>query len=103
MLVRREWFQKTKWDDMSARSVVRELVQGVIDEAMTATQFKKKAEAAFLRQNPTATISGWVKQPRKVTYPTGVTEWSGSFHAVAAGYKPKIMIASGDDTYVMVR
>jgi hypothetical protein len=88
---------------MNARSIVRELVQAVIGEAMTATQFKKKAEAAFFRQNPTATISGWVKQPRKATSPTGVTGWSGSFHAVAPGYKPKIMIATGDDTYVMVR
>lgn len=70
---------------------------------MTKHQFKRKAEAAFLRRNPTAKITGWVGEPNFLKYPTGVKGWSGKFHAVAEGYKPKIMFADGDDTYVMVR
>ncbi len=69
---------------------------------MTKTQFKAKAERAFLQANPTATITGWIKAGL-VTYPTGVREYAGQFQAVAEGYRFKVIIASGDDTYIMTR
>jgi hypothetical protein len=70
---------------------------------MTHDSFKRKAESAFLRSNPTATITGWPRAPRLITYPTGLREWGGSFHAIADGSRSKVVIASGDDSYVMVR
>jgi hypothetical protein len=69
---------------------------------MTMKQFQSKVEAAFLKANPTATITGWL-DARLVKYPTGVRGWAGKFHAIADGYKPRVMIAQGDDTYIMVR
>jgi hypothetical protein len=70
---------------------------------MTKSEFKKKAEAAFIRSNPTAIITGWTLEPRKVTYPTGVKEFMGKFHAIADGHRSREMLACADDDYVMVR
>jgi hypothetical protein len=69
---------------------------------MTPKAFKKKAEALFFKKNPTATVE-WVKTPKLVTFPTGVKEFYGTFAATAPGFKPKLMIATGDATYTMVR
>ena len=69
---------------------------------MNAKEFQKKAKEAFLKKNPGATI-GWLKSPRMVTYPTGVKEWRWEFEAKQNGYRAETMIATGDDTYVMVR
>lgn len=68
---------------------------------MNATQFKRKAEAIFLKRNPEASIE-WISA-KKVTYPTGVKGYLGWFYAQAPGYKPSKMLAQGDDTYMMVR
>ncbi len=68
---------------------------------LTRKGFKAKAEAAFLRQNPGATVE-WISAA-KVEYPTGVKGWAGKFAAAAPGYKPRVMLADGDDMYVMVR
>lgn len=69
---------------------------------MTKAQFKRKAEAAFLKANPTAVITGWI-EARLVTFPTGAKEYVGKFHAVAIGHRAKVMIVSGAADYVMVR
>lgn len=68
---------------------------------MTRNQFKRKAERLFLKQNPTATVE-WI-YAKFVTYPTGVKGWSGRFTATAPGYRPSVMLAHGDDSYIMVR
>jgi len=68
---------------------------------MNATQFKRKAEAAFKKTNPTASVE-WISA-KQVTYPTGVKEYRGQFIAEAAGYRTRQMTAMGDDSYVMVR
>lgn len=68
---------------------------------MNATQFKRKAEAAFLKANPTASVE-WISA-KQVTYPTGVKEYRGEFFAQADGYRGRKMIAMADDSYVMVR
>jgi hypothetical protein len=68
---------------------------------MNATQFKRKAEAAFKKANPTASIE-WISA-KQVTYPTGVKEYRGQFLAEAPGYRASQMTAMGDDSYVMVR
>lgn len=70
---------------------------------MTRKQFIAKAEAAFKRANPTVDFVSWHHVPKLVTYPTGVKGWHGKFYATAEGHKPRIMIAEGDDSYVMVR
>jgi hypothetical protein len=69
---------------------------------MTPADFRKKATRVFLERNPTAKV-GWTKQPRLVTYPTGVTGWEWTFYATASGHKERMMLAQGDETYVMVR
>lgn len=68
---------------------------------LTVTQFKRKAEAAFLKRNPGAKIE-WVSA-RKAKCPTGVMACFGTFAASGNGYRPRIMSASGDDEMVMVR
>lgn len=68
---------------------------------MTRKQFKAKAAAAFKRQNPSASIE-WISA-EFITYQTGLKEWRGKFSAVAPGYRPSVMHACGDDSYVMVR
>lgn len=68
---------------------------------MTKREFKAKAAAAFARVNPTAAIQ-WL-DARFVTYPTGVQGWHGRFEAIADGYRTRVMLASGDDSHVMVR
>jgi hypothetical protein len=73
------------------------------EDIMTRKQFADKATKAFLKANPTAKIAYWIEIPKEVTYPTGVKEWRGKFFAIAPGYKKMYMIATGDDTYVMVR
>ena len=70
---------------------------------MTRKQFRDKATKAFLKANPTAKVAYWLGAPEIVTYPTGVKEWHGRFLAIAPGHKNMFMIASGDDSYVMVR
>jgi hypothetical protein len=69
---------------------------------MTKAEFRKKAIDAFKKQNPTATV-GWLKQPRWITYPTGVEGWHWEFFAKAKGHRESLMLAEGDETYVMVR
>lgn len=68
---------------------------------MTRKQFRQKAEAAFKKANPAASIE-WI-EARFVTYPTGYKGWYGKIAATAPGYKSRVMIAMGDDTYMMVR
>jgi hypothetical protein len=68
---------------------------------MTRKQFKDRVTAAFYRANPTAVITGWL-DARFVTYPTGHKGWVGKFAACAEGYRPKVMLASGDDDHVRV-
>ena len=70
---------------------------------MTKQEFRRKAEAAFLRVNPTAAITGWTDGPRFAKYPTGVRGFIGKFHAIADGYRPREVLADGDDSYVQVR
>lgn len=68
---------------------------------MTKADFKRRAEAAFIKRNPAAQIE-WI-EARLVTFPTGVREYMGSFIAIAPGFRPSRMIASGSEDYVMVR
>jgi hypothetical protein len=68
---------------------------------MNATQFKRKAEAAFKKVNPTASVE-WISA-KQVTYPTGIKEYRGEFYAQADGYRSRKMVAMGDTSYVMVR
>ncbi len=70
---------------------------------MTKTEFKAKAEAAFYRANPGAKIDEWIGDVANLKYPTGVTGWHGKFKVSQGGYKTTVMIANGDDSYVMVR
>lgn len=69
---------------------------------MNRQSFKEKAEAAFKRANPGAITIRWHKA-REVPRHTGEPYWTGKFEAIATGHQPKIMIATGDDSYVMVR
>lgn len=71
---------------------------------MTRSQFIKKAETAFARANPNANLTIiWRRAPRLVTYPTGITEWAGYFHAYSNQHRPRKMLAQGDDSYIMIR
>jgi hypothetical protein len=63
---------------------------------MTKREFKANAERIFLKGNPTAIITGWVKNPEWVKYPTGLRGLYGTFHATAPGYRAKVMIADWD-------
>lgn len=65
---------------------------------MTIAEFVKASEAAFIKNNPTALVVGWVKRPKHITYPTGLRGIYGTFQAVADGYKPSIMLAAWDQT-----
>jgi hypothetical protein len=71
-------------------------------------EFRNQAEAAFMRKNPDAVAAGltirW-HSTRQVPRATCKTElyWVGKFEAIAPGHKPSVMIATGDDDYVMVR
>lgn len=69
---------------------------------MTKRAFKKRAEALFMKANPAATITGWIRC-ELCTFPTGVVEWVGKFYAVADGFKPSVMHVNAADDYVMVR
>jgi hypothetical protein len=68
---------------------------------MTKAEFKRKAQRAFYRENPTCIIVAWL-DAKLVTFPTGVTEWAGHFLA-ANSVNRRVMIATGADDYVMVR
>ena len=63
---------------------------------MTLQEFASKAEALFVRENPGAVLTGWVKRPKHINYRTGLRGVYGTFHAVAEGYKPRVMIADWD-------
>jgi hypothetical protein len=69
---------------------------------MTKAEFKRKAERAFQKANPTAIIVGWI-DAKQVTFPTGIREYVGHFDAVAPGHKRRVLLATGSDSYVMVR
>jgi hypothetical protein len=66
-------------------------------------EFRSRVERKFQEVNPTATITGWTRGPLKVTFPTGVKGYVGSFHAVAEGYRPAVMHASWTDAGLMIR
>ncbi len=72
---------------------------------MTPRKFQSNAERIFLKGNPTAVITSWVRKPQWVTYPTGLKGIWGTFHAVADGYKPRVLIADWDaaSSLLMVR
>jgi len=68
---------------------------------MTKREFKKRAHALFLRNNPEADIE-WVKA-NFVTYPTGVKGWYGLFTARAPGHRTSTMVVNADDDSIMIR
>jgi hypothetical protein len=71
---------------------------------MNIREFKRRAESAFLRANPTATIIGWIRKPADITYPTGLKGLSGSFGAIADGHRTSVMTAQWDaETGLAVR
>jgi hypothetical protein len=70
---------------------------------MDKRTFRSRSERLFLKANPTAAITGWTRGPLKVTFPTGVKGYVGSFHAVADGHRPSVMHASWTDAGLMVR
>lgn len=70
---------------------------------MNKRQFKAKAENAFLKANQGANIKITWMDTCVVGYPKGCKAYYGTFRAVADGYRPRVMVASGSDDYVMVR
>lgn len=70
---------------------------------MNTNQFKSKAQALFLKANPTATISGWTYGPKRVTWPTGRKGIAGRFFATAPGFRPKQIMADWDGDGIWVR
>lgn len=69
---------------------------------MTPAKLKRKAEILFRKENPAATIA-WTMTPRLVTYPTGLRQLTGQFHATAPGYRSRNMTVAGDDSFTMIR
>lgn len=63
-----------------------------------------KVRAIVQRGNPDAKglIVRWVSNPRKVTYPTGVTGFIGRISVDAQGYRPRTMLvdSSSDGTRI---
>lgn len=71
---------------------------------MTPSQFKKAAVRAFRAANPgsKATLT-WTYGPVAVRWADGTPGMSGTFKAVAPGYRAKRMVAALMDGRVSVR
>lgn len=61
---------------------------------MTKAQFKKKAEALFLKVNPTATVGAWAFGPNAVTWADGSKGMAGGFNASAPGHRARVVVAN---------
>lgn len=59
-------------------------------------QFRKQAEAGFRKANPDAADAtfDWTFGPKRVTFPTGITGFSGVANVSATGFKTKVCVAS---------
>lgn len=68
----------------------------VVTFPKTVAQFRRQAESAFRAANADAadaTIE-WTFGPKRVTFPTGVTGFSGVFKASASGFRSRSCVAS---------
>ena len=73
-------------------------------KTLTTRQFKRKSERLFLEANPSAVITGWLDKPRRFRGRNGGKHIVGHFHAVAEGYRPRVLLADWDDKFgLMVR
>lgn len=63
----------------------------------TPAEFKREAVARFKRVNPDARKVKFAWEfARPVTWPTGLTGWSGVAWVTAEGYRPKTVVATWD-------
>lgn len=63
----------------------------------TVAQFRRQAEAGFLRANPDAGAGleiAWTFGPQRAVFPTGLSGFSGVFTASAPGFATKTCVAS---------
>jgi len=71
---------------------------------MRAKEIKAKAEALLRKAHPDAELTiTWIKTPRRVTYPTGVTGTLGTLRVSAPGYRPRVMVVDHDASGTMIR
>jgi hypothetical protein len=73
----------------------------------TVAQFRRQAVQGFKRANPEAAdtlVITWEFGPEAVTFPTGITGFSGVAIARADGFKTKTIVATATrETGLMVR
>lgn len=66
-------------------------------------QFRSRAEAAFLRENPGARAGAWTHGPTRVTWADGSTGFSGSFRGTGKGYRARTILATSHDGDLWIR
>lgn len=70
----------------------------------SAEGFKARAERLFYETNPTAVITGWVREPEVFEgRAPGYRYMYGTFHAVAEGFHPRVMKVDLDPDMMTIR